>query len=357
MSYSKSVHGSVSYSETVSMSYPASEHGGSVSKTVSGSIPVDIMVHVDTAPFDRSVDRCNGQIKGLSGSVVAMNAAQCAVIRQRGSDISAHVTNGFFTLIKSEISQDMASLFSRINSGIGLILEKTKQVKKQQLVMQDDYSRTKTRYVKIFSDLDEECRRSIVELDKKAFELSQHVQHEQLFGQESKQTAFLVTGANDGSIVNQQLSTASLYSKTAGVLQDLAKNVNQQLIYAHQLDSILYKAGCEGLESVCIPVVYAELSDMSSTGTKNAVCYVSRACEGKEISEQITKAVQKYFTSQSDGWGIPGKTEEELVTASFNKLAEKMLTEDEQRGNTDGKRIYDMIMQLRSQSGIKVNHE
>src|SRR5574344_180308 len=347
MSYSRRVHGEAHYSRTVSISYPASESGGSRSATVSGSVPVDITVYVDTNPFDNSVANCNGQISGLTGSVVAMNAAQCAAIKQTGNDVSAHVTNGFFSMIKSDISDNMAALFSKINSQIGLVMEKTNQVKKQQQVMEDDYQRTKARYVKVFNDLDDECRKRVLELDKKAFALSEQVQHEQLSEQESRNAAFVLTGMNDNSIVNQQLSTACLRSKVGVVIHSLATNVSQQLTYANEVNSILYEQKCAAIETPCIPVLFAEADDISESGAKMTNCCVSTVL-GEATRNQVAGVVEDYFATKNDGWTAPEKADEEQVNASFNTYAEKMLTEQEQSGSTAGKREYAMIMRLRN---------
>ena len=122
---------------------------------------------------------------------------------------------------KSDISQNMAALLSKINSQIGLIMEKTNQVKKQQQVMEDDYQRTKARYVKVFNDLDEECRKRVLELDKKAFALSEQVQHEQLTELESRQAAFMLTGMNDNTIVNRAFQPRVVASR--GVIHRLLR--------------------------------------------------------------------------------------------------------------------------------------
>jgi hypothetical protein len=356
MSYSKQVHGNISYSKTVSVSYPASESGGSRSETVSGTVPVDIEVYVDTRAFDASVASCNGQICGLTGSVVAMNAAQCAAIKQTGKEVSDHISNGFFTMIKSEISQGMAALFSRINSGIGLILEKTKLVKKQQTVMESDYSRTKARYVKVFSDLDEECRKRVTELDKEAFVIANNVQKEQLSEQESQQASFLLTGMNDGVIVNQQLSTACLRSKVNNLMYRLADNVSEQLKYSNKLNVILHDKKCDKIDSQCIPVVFAEADDYNGQPTKMAHCFVTSAIDG-QYAKQITDTMQNYFASQTDVWSAPPKTEMDMLTNAFNTLAEKMLSQSAQDQNGDSKRVYDMIVQLKNQSTIVTNHK
>jgi hypothetical protein len=62
MSYTRRYHEVVT--KTVSVSYPASQNGGSTSVTV--SVPVDVNIHVDTLPFDSSINSCNNTVNTLT---------------------------------------------------------------------------------------------------------------------------------------------------------------------------------------------------------------------------------------------------------------------------------------------------
>ncbi len=63
MSYSRKYHETITVrgSKTVTVSYPKSESGGSKTVTVDyvENVPVDVNIHVDTNPFDDSVEHCN----------------------------------------------------------------------------------------------------------------------------------------------------------------------------------------------------------------------------------------------------------------------------------------------------------
>lgn len=171
--YAARVHyeGSVYYSGSVH--YPASEHGGwqsySGTEYYSGNVPITVNIHVDTIPFDRSVSGCNRSVGALGTSVVALNAAQCNEIEESSQKVSESIIGGFFSLIKSELSQAMVSLMSKINSGIMLIKTHAERIVSQQSVMDKDYNRLKAHYIGIFNELDKECQRRIVTLDKKSF--------------------------------------------------------------------------------------------------------------------------------------------------------------------------------------------
>ncbi len=180
MSYSKTYTGSVHYSETeyYSHSYPASESGGTVSGSVhySGEVPVSVNLYVDTDPFDSSVTDCSCSVRKLNGAVIAMNSAQVASIAKSANEVSSHVVTGFFNMISNELSQNIAALAAKFKTVFELLTSKSSTLEKQQLVMQDDYSRVSTRYDKIFQNLDEELEKRVIALDRNVFEISKRIQ-------------------------------------------------------------------------------------------------------------------------------------------------------------------------------------
>ena len=100
MSYSRSFTRTVAvhYSGSKSVSYPASQNGGSMSVSYSGTAyeDVEVNIHVDTDPFDASEERCNDHVNGLTASVGVMNAAQCAAIAENADKVSQTIIDGFF---------------------------------------------------------------------------------------------------------------------------------------------------------------------------------------------------------------------------------------------------------------------
>jgi hypothetical protein len=70
MSYRKRYHEVIYGSKTVS--YPASQDGGS--KTVNWSEPIDIEIEVDTRAFDNQIDGCCNSVNMLTGSIVTTQA-------------------------------------------------------------------------------------------------------------------------------------------------------------------------------------------------------------------------------------------------------------------------------------------
>lgn len=173
MSYRRSYTGYVHYSGTVS--YPASQNGGSVS--YSGSEPVYITIDVDTNAFDASVGHCNNAVNALTGAVVATEAAQVESKRQASKQIASTIVKGFFDYVGADLSQKIKELSSKCESlFIALMGHKDNCLSKSKQ-MQDDYNRIRKRYSKIFEDLDKETVSRIEVLDKPTFQFAESAQN------------------------------------------------------------------------------------------------------------------------------------------------------------------------------------
>lgn len=164
---SKTVPITIHYSGSVS--YPASQHGGSVSYHGSKTENVTVNIYVDTDPFDNSVRICNNNVSGLTTSVVTMSAAQVASIASNANQVGSTIVKGFFSTVSSEISQQIAELRSNIDATLLRLNELAKRCVDKQRQMQADYARITSRYLKIFDDLDKECENRIFEIDRPTF--------------------------------------------------------------------------------------------------------------------------------------------------------------------------------------------
>lgn len=345
MSYSKTYTGSVYYSgtESYSHSYPASEHGGTVSGTVhySGTVPVTVNLYVDTNPFDNSVNDCSQSVRRLNGAVIAMNSAQVASIQKSAKEVSSHVLTGFFNMIRSELSQNMVALFSKFKAVYELLVTKSETLGKQQVVMQDDYARISERYDTIFANLDEELEKRVVALDKNVFEISKRVQSEQLYSDTSKKVAQFLLGVNEDEILQQQLLVANTKARVVQAIDGLAENVVQENAYAKKLNSIVADKNCNGNEDNYIPVVFTEASSLSSE-TMDYTCYSNNANHG--LSSVINESVKNHFVSHNAEIQMHDENEMKQIDDAFSLIAEK---EFQDLRDEKSMRVYEMLRKLK----------
>ena len=343
MSYSKTYNGSVAYSGSVSYtySYPASEHGGSGSGTAhySGQVPVSVNLYVDTDPFDSSVADCSHSVRTLNGAVVAMNSSQVASIAKSANEVSSHIISGFFNMIGSELSQNMVALAAKFKAVFELLTTKSSTLEKQQVVMQDDYSRISDRYNKVFQNLDEELEKRVVALDKNVFEISKRVQGEQLHSEASKKVTKFLIGVNEDEIVQQQLIIANAKARVLQAMDGLAQNVVQENAYSNKVNSIVTEKNCNSGEENYIPVIYTESSSLNS----DMVDYncVSNPKSSDSI-QKINETVKSYFVSNYSNTNT--EYERKQINEAFSLIAEREfqnLTDEKSR------RVYEVLTKLK----------
>ncbi len=348
MSYSRRINESihVHYSKTVH--WGKTETGGSETVVFDDYIPVNINLHVDTSPFDSSVNRCKSSVDVLTGAVVAANSAEVASIRSGADKVADHVIGGFFNMIKSELSQNMAALYSKFNAIRDLMADRHKTLSEVQTRMDSDYTRTVQKYYKIFLTLDEELKRRVVVLDKNAYEFGQNVKSQMLTKEAGEKIVNAITKMHDDEIVNQQLSVAKNHSRVKNLINDLGDHVLQEEIYSRKMNNVIREFASDQIRQECIPVVFLEKDSISNDGLKDSICYASDVPGA--ASEKVKNSVSNFFASNPSGWRELNSIEKTSLDTAFNAIAEKSLGDSLSSGDDRAKRIYETIMQLKNQS-------
>ncbi|MDR2786080.1 MAG: hypothetical protein LBB83_09230 [Treponema sp.] len=348
MSYTQHFHDSIAVHGSKSVSYPKSENGGTMMVSYSEMVPLDITVDVETSPFDHSVSDCNGSIDVLTGSVVAMNGAQVAAIRETTRKVSRSLIDGFFNTINTELSQQIQALDSAIQAGAGLIVEQGKAVSAQKRVMETDYNRISSRYAALFQNLDDECHKRIYALDKSSFNLAQNVQKKLILEIGTNVAAKNVLGIQDESSSKLMLSVSRLKRLAQDVLTVLRMYVGQETAVAAQIDSFMLDEKIEEKQTEYVPVLWVEQDSLEGSGLEKN-CYASDSMpETKKAL--IAQSAGGHFTAEA-GWHPAGEDEKNILDREVTALSESAFA-----GASDEKdlRIYDKIIELWRNSGLNL---
>ena len=338
MSYSQSYSASIPYSGSVN--YPASQNSGTM--PYSGTVPVYITINVNTQPFDGSVDRFNKSVGVLTGSVVAMKTAQCLAIQQTGEEVSAAMINGFFGAIKTELSQQIQALDSAMKACFGLLIQQSKAVADKQNVMEGDYNRISSRYIRLFDDLDNECYKRIFALDKPSFTLSEKVQKELLSESSSNTAALNLLGFEEVSSSKTLLFISSLNRKALDVLQTMHDYITQESRMNSLVNSFLSNEEIDDTVPFYLPVVWTE-SDMLDDNNVSRESFIPD-CVSQEKNQIIAETANAFCSgvSQSE-WKAITDTGKEALNREFNTLAESCFTD---LNNETEQRIYKTMLSL-----------
>jgi len=329
MSYSRQYHERIAVHYSGSVSYPASQSGGSVS--YNGTVYEDIYtnIEVDTSPFDRSVGHCNSSVTSLTGAVIATEAAQVASININSKKVARTIVDGFFGYIRSEISQQIAELSQKIDAYLGDLREKAKTCAAKQVQMETDYHRITSRYLKTFNDLNNELENRIYELDKPAFEFKDSIDHH----------ANRVTG-------NDMVSTVAIVGLEAGSLQ---AKISASIVKKRALNAIRQANIFLWKQKKSDTTIKRSMLNENISATKYLpVCFIETNDEQSQIGKNIyqsgflpkantNRMIEKF---QSQRWKDTAKENKDIIQRYFNSEVSNAYSTD----NSHNNRVKEMIV-------------
>lgn len=350
MSYRRTYHDKVVArgSKTVSVHYPASEHGGTTSTTVyfEETVPLEFNIVVDTDNFDRSITNAKISVDSLTGAVTAMEAAQCKAIENSSRDISQAITNGFYRLIGSELTTQISENKSVLQSKIALIMELSKDIVEKHGRMSDDMNRLKRHYKEIFDGLDEDCEKRVLALDKASFLLSQ-TRDELIKAPYVSGGPFACFELKDTANSQNLSMIARLKNKVSGVLNVMTDAAWHTQKYMSDVENLSSSIPVEQNQKYSVPVVFVEEANMNETG-KVTECFANAGLNDKE---GVEAQVKNYVTSaQADSWKDLCEFDMGMIRQSFSAVAEEDLNNST---DADKQRVFDQIMRMWNANTLK----
>lgn len=318
MSYSRSFTKTIAVHYSGSVSYPASQNGGTRSYSGTAYENVTVTVHVDTDDFDDSIHGCNQGVGLLTGSIVATEAAQCKSIADNADKVANTIVTGFFRTVQSEISQQIAELKSKIDATLIHLNELAKRCVAKQTQMSNDYRRLTDRYAKVFTDLNNELENRIYSLDQPVFKFRR---------QADRLTSDTTGEANSGALV--AVGGAENSSLLARLSASIAKR--DALFSIRQANGYLARhRAMERLLSQCllgspvtavhhVPVVYVT-TRTGREGTQSMM--YSPDLIPADRAASITRDIE------ASGWdGTMSRTDIDRVRNSYNSMIVESATD------------------------------
>ncbi len=352
MSYVRSFNKTITVSGTVAVSYPASEHGGVTTASYSESVPIGINIHVDTQNFDQSVMGTNHSIDALTGALAAMDAAQCATIAETSEQISNRIVDGFFSLIKSDLSVQKSENRGLLQSRFALLLELSKDVADKHTRMESDVARLKRHFSTLFSDMDEDLKKRIAELDRDVFFLAENV-HSELIDQRLKDDVTLAIGQlEDTSRSNAFLTTAHIKKKISDVFGTILQTLVNSQKYKEITSQIIESKSSDGIETQYVPLVFSIKRSVGTDTGREAQTMAPNI----PAKEKMVDAVQRFMLNTTEEqWRQYSNKETEILDQSILALLEKNRAQSE--GTNDyGARVQREIMKLWSRDRARIRH-
>lgn len=348
MSYTRSYREiiTVSGSKTVSVSYPASQNGGTTSATVyyTEEVPVNVNIDVDTVPFDDSVAHCNNNVNILTGAVVATEAAQLVSIDQNSKKVGETIITGFFGYIRSEISQQVAELVQSIDAHLMHLKSLSEECLTKKKQMESDFLRISSRYIKIFDDLNHELSNRVYELDRPAFVFKKELDCQGKRTSENDLVNIVgIFGKESGEL--QSKISASIAKKRAFDTINKAKTfLWQQKKLNNTVQNCMLNEIAETTHFVPVCFFETKAGDKIGKGLF-APLYIA---DLQDVSMRDGLIVQ--FSEKRDAWNIIPNEYHDKLRIYFNSELNKSYTS----GDQHSVRVKEMIQKIANLSSINI---
>ena len=309
MSYRRSYTGYVRYSGSVS--YPASQNGGSVS--YSGTEPVYITIDVDTNDFDASISHCNHAVNGLTTAVVATEAEQVESKRKTSMQIASAIVKGFFEYVGADLSQKIKELASKCESLFFALVGHKENCLSKSKQMQEDYNRISKRYSKIFEDLDKETISRIEMLDKPTFHFANVAQAVVNRSSRTELLGISTISANESLRLETILSCSHVKQQA----NTLIAKANDYLQGTYRLNNsirdMLYDV-TEGRD-ILIPILFVE-SVVNSDNKETKI--ITSDKKHMKLDDSMKSQIQSKFMSKEIEWDNISSVDFEKIISYLN---------------------------------------
>jgi len=309
MSYTISRTRTIRGTASGSFSYPASESGGSHEVTVSFARDVEIDIYVDTDPFDGSVHSLRGHVDGLTAAVIATESAHVEEKADSARRVAASLNRGFNGLIRSEISQQMAGLKSRVDSLLLKLRDLGVACRRAQQNMQMDYARITERYAKVFEELDREVERRVTTLDGEAMAVRRHggEQAGRMF--RNRLCGIATVTSAESARAQMRVAGAGLRAQAQQLLQRALSYLAQERGMQRRMASILSGESKPALFS--LPVLYME-ADSQEGSFRKAWMHSGKS----SVLGEIERDAENLFRQRNLSWQ-PMSAENHKQTESY----------------------------------------
>ncbi|MFM7684284.1 MAG: hypothetical protein ACKO7P_16320 [Bacteroidota bacterium] len=132
---------------------------------------------VDTNPMANEIKNVSSSINKTTIAVAAMQTA-VIIAEEKATQkvisaedkaanlVCSNVNKGFYSLIRSQLSQKMAKLQSEVDAHLMQLVQQKSALLNIKTRMQKDYNMISSRYIKLFNGLNSNLKQRVFELDK-----------------------------------------------------------------------------------------------------------------------------------------------------------------------------------------------
>lgn len=317
MSYTRRFTKDITVHYSGSVSYPASQNGGSTSYSGSTTETIVFDVLVDTDPFDSEVHNVNKHVDLLTGSVVATEAAHVKTIYDTTTEIGDTIISGFFKTVKSDISQQITELKTRAEALLMQLNKLAIRCNDKKRQMGEDYQRISSRYAKIFTDLNNELENRIHSIDEPIFLAASSMDEIGSKTGGKDQVSTVSVSAGEHARVHSMLAANIAKRQAVNAIEKGRKFLHAQ----YETDRILDKCLRPGGQAEILSSPFCVMDGVTGPGTTNREVFTSPLLEnesGEQLAQHLDDKEWNGAVKQYDAEAIGGYFRSEVAQIMQN---------------------------------------
>ncbi len=271
--------------------------------------------HIDTKNLAQEMENVSKSVNLTTGAVVAMQAAVVAAEEKATDHVCENVNRGFYSLIRSQISQKLAKHKSDFESKRMLLSHQKRALVNVRNSMERDYKMISGRYAKLFNSLNINLQTRIFELDKPMIDFS-YRDIGKISNRNKYLTATIPVTQLESVSSSQKIVASNIKQKGLHVINSIKTFIQEMNAQDNLTKNILVdefiKSDCESF----LPVIICEhISDTSGYKTAEIIT-------GLEMFDENAKtALNESILPQFENIGINTEfLEWQEVKNEFEKL-------------------------------------
>jgi|APTNR8051073442_1049403.scaffolds.fasta_scaffold02789_3 hypothetical protein len=293
----------------------------------------DFSFNVDTNPMAQSLQRVAQRVDDVTYAVREMQDAVILADKEAADNVCANVNRGFYTLIRSQISQKIAKLKADVESKSMEMVQQSQTLRTFRHRMEQDYVMIARRYSKLFDSLNKSLRQRIFELDK----FATHFVHRSVTSMDNRvihSSGVFIVGSQENVEAHQKL----ISSNTKGIAQIGIESISKFIIdikdQKQHISSILVNRRFGVQIIYYIPVIFAE-STIRGVAEASFSNYIPNS--PSEILNNKLKSVTHNLISsggQSLKWVETDFVGKERIVSEFGRLVNSSEVSDRLKKET-----------------------
>lgn len=287
---------------------------------------------VDTKPMAEEMRSVSRHVNATTGAVVAMQTAVIIAEEKAADHVCNNVNKGFYSLIRSQISQKMAKLQSEVDSHLMQLVQQKNALLSIKNRMQKDYNMIASRYIKLFNGLNSNLKQRVFELDKPTIDFA--VKEVDKVSNRSKYlTATIPIAQLESLAASQKIVASNVKYRGFNVIKSMRSFLFEMNTQKKLTDQILINDGrYTETATVYIPIVICECNrDKTDAGVEISVSDVELDNISKSAIKNTTFAELNQIEWQAKS------TPNTEVKSEFSKLV---------TSSSKSQRVKDMATKL-----------